>query len=266
MFVADTRIDKADQWGDELYMYQFDDGKTEKNQRKLYSNFLDRGHMSKREDPQWGTTKEIAERGARLTFFFTNAVPQVGQLNRGLWGSLEDYILKEASAVKRGGKAKTPGISYNINVFTGPVFQDDDPNLEVEVGGKKTLAKIPTLFWKIAYYKKLSDGKLYYVGFLLGQKQLLKEYMGSLLKKEAKITTADEKELFADFKDKEVFQTNISFIEKLTSLSFFKAIDPFVDKRQGVEIVEKVQVQKKDISGDEVEYDYGVGGISLGLD
>ena len=266
VFIADTRIDKADQWGDELYMYQFDDGKTEKNQRKLYSNFLDRGHMSKREDPQWGTTKEIAERGARLTFFFTNAVPQVGQLNRGLWGSLEDYILKEASAVKRGGKAKTPGISYNINVFTGPVFQDDDPNLEVEVGGKKTLAKIPTLFWKIAYYKKLSDGKLYYVGFLLGQKQLLKEYMGSLLKKEAKVAEADEKELFADFKDKEVFQTNISFIEKLTSLSFFKAIDPFVDKRTGVQIIEKVQVQKRDISGDDVDYDYDAGGISLGLD
>ncbi len=266
VFVADTRIDKADQWGDELYMYQFDEGKTEKNQRRLYSNFLDRGHMSKREDPQWGTTKEIAERGARLTFFFTNAIPQIGQLNRGLWGSLEDYILKEASAVKRGSKEKDAGISYNINVFTGPVFQDDDPGLEVAVGEKKALVKIPTLFWKIAYYKKLSDGKLYYVGFLLGQKQLLKEYMGSLIKKEAKVTIEEEKELFADFKDKEVFQVNISFIEKLTSLKFFKAIDPFVDKRKGVEIVEKVQVQKKDISGDEVEYDYGVGGISLGLD
>ncbi len=265
VFVTDPRIEKSDQWADELYMYQFDEGKTEKNQRKLYSNFLDRGHMSKREDPQWGTTKEIAERGARLTFFFTNAIPQVGQLNRGLWGSLEDYILKEASAVKRGGKAKTPGISYNINVFTGPVFQDDDPNLEVEVGGKKTLAKIPTLFWKIAYYKKLSDGKLYYVGFLLGQKQLLNEYMGTLIKREAKVTTADEQELFADFKDKEVFQTNISFIEKLTSLKFFKAIDPFTDKRTGVQIIEKVQVQKRDISGDEVDYDYGASGISLGL-
>jgi len=222
--------------------------------------------MAKREDPQWGTTKEIAERGARLTFFFTNAIPQIGQLNRGLWGSLEDYILKEASAVKRGSKEKDQGISYNINVFTGPVFQDDDPGLTVEVGEKKTMAKIPTLFWKIAYYKKLSDGKLYYVGFLMGQKQLLIEYLGSLLKKAAKVTVEEEKELFADFKDKEVFQVNISFIEKLTSLKFFKAIDPFVDKRKGVEIVEKVQVQKKDISGDELEYDYGVGGISLGLD
>src|SRR5205085_1760916 len=51
---------------------------------------FDRGHMSRREDANWGATAEDAKRNADLTCMYTNACPQVAKINqsgrRGLWG------------------------------------------------------------------------------------------------------------------------------------------------------------------------------------
>lgn len=59
------------------------------NQRDGY---FSRGHMTRRQDPDWGP-EEIAAVADADTFHVTNAAPQVQRFNGGLWGSIEHYIL-----------------------------------------------------------------------------------------------------------------------------------------------------------------------------
>lgn len=93
----DGRIPEAAQAGDELYA----------------DNDFDRGHLVRREDPNWGQTASVANRD---TFHFTNCAPQLSVFNQRSWLSLEDYIL---SNTRRVGERAT--------VFTGPVFRGNDP-------------------------------------------------------------------------------------------------------------------------------------------
>jgi endonuclease G len=123
----DGRIDKQYQILKEAY------GKEED---KRFS----RGHMTRRQDPNWGTF-EIAQRANIDTFFVTNACPQWQPFNDGLWGYLEDYILANAK-----------GDEKKISVFTGPFFQNDDP-VRFDV-------KIPTDFWKVVAFISEQSGKL----------------------------------------------------------------------------------------------------------
>jgi endonuclease G len=107
----DGRLDEEDQWGDAIYD----------------NNILDRGHMVRREDPNWG---ENASQANRDTFHFTNSCPQVAGVNQRIWLGLENYVLQN-----------TRTDSMLVNVFTGPFFRDDD----LEYKG----AKIPAAFWKV---------------------------------------------------------------------------------------------------------------------
>lgn len=109
----DGRLDKEDQWGDELYA----------------SNALDRGHMVRREDPVWGTL-QIARQANEDTFHFTNSCPQMAGVNQRTWVGLENYILRNAKADR-----------MRVNVFTGPFFREND----LEYRG----ARIPSAFWKV---------------------------------------------------------------------------------------------------------------------
>lgn len=87
---------------------------------------FDKGHMSRREDAEWGSTIDSAKRAADYTCSYANAIPQVPALNRaifgyhGLWGQLESKLL-EAGVEKETGK------SSRICVFSGPIFKSDDP-------------------------------------------------------------------------------------------------------------------------------------------
>ena len=87
---------------------------------------FDRGHLSRREDAEWGTSVAAAKRSADLTCSYANAVPQVPALNRarfgykGEWGQLETRLLNE-------GAKKETGKSARILVFNGPLFDDNDP-------------------------------------------------------------------------------------------------------------------------------------------
>ena len=128
----DERIDKQSQWGPELY-------------RAAMSDF-DKGHMTKREDVQWGDSIAFASLAADSTFYYTNAVPQHAELNQRIWRSLEDYILHTETAEN----------DLKICVFTGPVLSKLDPFFVTEVNGESI--QLPTLFWKIVYFKKKSDG------------------------------------------------------------------------------------------------------------
>ncbi|MGH9753909.1 MAG: DNA/RNA non-specific endonuclease, partial [Blastocatellia bacterium] len=73
---------------------------------------FDKGHMVRRENPGWGETEEEARLGEDDTFVYTNATPQMPQLNQRTWLSLENYVLDNA---------KTEG--FKVCVFTGPVFR-----------------------------------------------------------------------------------------------------------------------------------------------
>lgn len=109
----DGRLDKEDQWGDEIYD----------------NNALDRGHMVRREDPIWGSL-EIATEANEDTFHFTNSCPQMAGVNQRTWLGLEDYILSNARAD-----------GMRVSVFTGPFLRDAD----LEYKG----ALVPAAFWKV---------------------------------------------------------------------------------------------------------------------
>lgn len=110
----DGRIPEAAQSGDELYA----------------DNAFDRGHLVRREDPNWGPTASVANRD---TFHFTNCAPQLSVFNQRTWLSLEDFIL---GSTRRVGERAT--------VFTGPVFRTSDP---VYRG-----VAIPLAYWKVVAF------------------------------------------------------------------------------------------------------------------
>ena len=228
----DPRINRNHQWGAELY--------------KADKSDFDKGHMTKREDVQWGTTSKEARMGAELTFFYTNAVPQVSNLNRQIWRSLEDYILKKETA-KRGMK---------INLFTGPVLEDGDPVFKTAVKGNQKI-KIPTLFWKVIYFRRDNDDKLYKLGFLMGQEALL-------LKNDIVFPRDRSRDIFMEFPMSETYQVKMSTIEEFTKLEFPPAYELY--KKTEATPLQKIvdRVQAKNVLGEETDGpDYEIEGLVL---
>lgn len=142
----DGRLDKSDQWGDELYN----------------KNILDRGHMVRREDPVWGTFEQ-AQVANVDTFHFTNSCPQVAGVNQKIWLGLENYILSHA---RTGG--------MKVNVFTGPFFTDKDKEYrgtQIPLAFWKVVAIVTTdgrksaTAYKISQEKELSDLEFVYAGY-----------------------------------------------------------------------------------------------------
>lgn len=206
----DERV-KEFQWGQELYSAKGSD--------------FDKGHMTKREDVQWGATPGLAQIAADSTFFYTNAVPQHKSLNQQIWKSLEDYILHTETRIK----------TLRVCVFTGPVLSSSDPLFITQV--KDTTVLLPILFWKVVIYPK-EDGKIYRVGFLMCQKKLLFEN-GIVEQLEA---ASSEDNLFLEFEDADTYQVNISLIEKITDLSFPLAIDTYKDNRSKKLILKEIDI------------------------
>jgi endonuclease G, mitochondrial len=125
------------------------------------SSGFDRGHMSRREDANWGATAEEAKRNADLTCMYTNACPQVAKINQssrsGLWGILEKVVLEQGAEVENGKTAR-------ISVFNGPIFKEDDP---VYKG-----IQVPMDFYKIVLW--LTDnGNLKATAFKLSQEGIV---------------------------------------------------------------------------------------------
>ncbi|WP_339471307.1 DNA/RNA non-specific endonuclease [Pseudomonas sp. EL_65y_Pfl1_R83] len=114
------------------------------------SNGLDRGHLVRRQDPNWGDEAKIANVD---TFHFTNCSPQMSGFNQKTWLELEDYILDNTQRWKA-----------RATVFTGPVFADDD---RVYRG-----VKIPKAFWKVVAYLG-DDGKPCASAYMIDQSREL---------------------------------------------------------------------------------------------
>ena len=130
----DPRIDEAYQIGPEFYQ----------------SNDIDRGHLVRRRDPNWGVD---AVKANEHTFHFTNCSPQHKNFNQKAWLDLEDYLLDNAR-----------GHSMKVSVFTGPVFRDDDVRYRD--------AQIPDQFWKVAVMLK-DDATLSATAYLQTQEELV---------------------------------------------------------------------------------------------
>ena len=137
-WTADPRIGADEQTGEALYA----------------ANDLDRGHLVRRLDPAWGSSRPAAKSANDDTFHFTNCSPQHKNFNQNqtTWAGLEDYILKNADLE-----------DLKVTVFTGPVLAGDDP----EYRG----VKIPRQFWKVVVIARA--GGLSATAYLLSQKDLV---------------------------------------------------------------------------------------------
>lgn len=211
-WAKDPRISDEHQWGYELYSAPKSD--------------FDRGHMTKREDVQWGRRSSTAKKAAASTFFYTNAVPQHKDVNRAIWRKLEDYILHK----------ETIAMDLRINTFTGPVFKDDDPVFVSRVKGERI--QLPTLFWKVIYFSK--EDQLFRIGFLVGQDDLLKKH--GIVEKSRSLKKGG---LFDDFEKADTYQVDVSLIESLSSLRFPLAWDVFHDDRPRKLILEAVNSRSR---------------------
>ncbi|MBL0884078.1 MAG: DNA/RNA non-specific endonuclease [Chitinophagaceae bacterium] len=187
--------ERADKWIRDIRMdfeYQLDDAFYK------YSGF-DRGHMSRREDANYGKTPEIAKRNADLTCIYTNACPQVGALNQsklgGLWGKLEKIVLEKGAIKEQGKQAR-------ITVFNGPIFHTDDPVYKS--------IQIPMSFYKVVCW--LSDKKeLKTTAFILSQEDLVEDISFEQLDIDQNI-------------EFQPYQVSIKQLQKLTGLQFSDVI------------------------------------------
>jgi endonuclease G len=170
---------------------------------------FDKGHMSRREDAEWGEDLEEAQFRSRDTFHLTNCCPQVPALNQskrqGLWGKLEIEILENG--------ARDEEYNQKICVFNGPIFKDGDP---VYRG-----IQVPMVFWKIVLWKN-KKGKLLATAFKLSQEDLVDDI-------------AFEEILFNQIMVEH--QCSIAWIEKQTELTFaeLRAIDTYQGNERGYE-------------------------------
>ncbi|MGU3494564.1 DNA/RNA non-specific endonuclease [Xanthobacteraceae bacterium A53D] len=127
---------------------------------------IDRGHMVRREDPNWG---DVALQANFDTFHYPNSAPQHADLNQGkqLWQGLENYILNSV---------RTHG--FKACVFTGPVF---DPENE-EIDG----ILVPLEFWKVVAMIDAATGKLHATGYLISQGRLIRALLENRNRAEAR--------------------------------------------------------------------------------
>ncbi|HMH34138.1 MAG TPA: DNA/RNA non-specific endonuclease [Puia sp.] len=198
VFQADPRLDAtADQLGAKLYSATKSD--------------FDKGHLVRREDPEWGTPA-ISKQAGKNTFWYPNCTPQHKDLNRMIWAELESNILHTGADEQ----------NLRINLFTGPILSPNDGVFVTQVEGKDIL--IPNLFWKVVVWTR-SDGKAYAVGFIQSQEKFL--IAGGIIKKQFVANAKGLKALTDDdifehlvFKDGKTYQVKIDQIEKLSGLTF----------------------------------------------
>jgi endonuclease G len=125
-----------------------------------WSTYFDRGHLTRRSDPTWGTP-QTAERANADTFHFTNCSPQHFRFNQTTkyWQGVEQYILEQ-------GVLKTTNPDRYLCVFQGPIYDD-----KIDLWADDV--QIPSSFWKIVIWKGTKGLKA--VGMVVDQLALLSE-------------------------------------------------------------------------------------------
>jgi endonuclease G len=183
-WLVDPRIDRDHQIDNTYYL----------------RNKLDRGHLTRREDMEYGNKVKEAVRSANGTCVFANCVPQRDIFNQGkakgigddsrLWAGLEDYILEHIN----------PDDELLLQVFTGPIFSASDPKYRGN--------KIPLEFWKVAV-GIAADGELFATAYLLSQENLID------------VTDLDEAARELPLGAYLTYQRRVTEIENATGLHFF---------------------------------------------
>ncbi len=125
-----------------------------------WSDYFDRGHLTRRTDPTWGTPDE-AERANADTFHFTNCSPQHFRFNQTakFWQGVERYVLENGLLANDAHK--------RLCVLQGPIF---DPTIDRWADD----VQIPSSFWKIVAWAGAGD-TLKSVGLVVDQLPLLDE-------------------------------------------------------------------------------------------
>ena len=111
--------------------------------------FFSRGHMTRRQDPNWGS-QQVAEQANADTFHITNVAPQQQDFNEGMWLRLEDYVLGAADRE-----------NLRITVVTGPILREDDPVYYNRM--------VPVEFWKVIAFVHSQTGELTTIGYRRSQ-------------------------------------------------------------------------------------------------
>jgi len=156
-------------------------------------NHFDRGHLTRREDLEFGADESQALIAAADTSHWTNCTPQHARFNESakLWLGLEKHILEQA--VDKN--------DFRAQVITGPVFDPNDPVLD-----GFTDTPYPLRFWKVVAAINAS-GALFATAYVLDQRGVVETF--GLRGAPA-----------VPFTPYKTFQTTISEIERLTGLSF----------------------------------------------
>ena len=120
------------------------------------NNQFDRGHLTRREDLEYGATEADAVASANDTCHWTNCTPQAAKFNEGkqLWAGLELHILERAVEKDR----------FRAQVITGPVFDAGDPVIPGFPG-----LRYPLRYWKVVAAINAS-GKLFATAYVLDQR------------------------------------------------------------------------------------------------
>jgi endonuclease G, mitochondrial len=129
-----------------------------------WSTYFDRGHLTRRSDPTWGSAKE-AERANADTFHFTNCSPQHFRFNQSAkyWQGLERYVLENGVLAEESKR--------RICVFQGPIFDD-----KIDLWADDV--QIPSSFFKVVVWRGADGPKA--VGLVVDQLKLLSEVRQSL--------------------------------------------------------------------------------------
>lgn len=142
---VDPRIPLEDQLSDQFY----------NRDRTAF----DKGHIIRREDVNWGDSYSEVKRANGDTFHITNCSPQVRDFNRsnmrGIWGRMENDILRQARAEK-------------YCIFSGPLLLDADPVFKGISNREAISVQIPRAYWKVII-TQTPEGETQAFGFLLTQ-------------------------------------------------------------------------------------------------
>lgn len=135
---------------------------------------VDRGHIVRREDNEWGDSALEIEFANSDTFHWTNCTPQHEAFNQstpgrndkayrgmeGIWGAFENHVQQSRK-----------GDDTRACILAGPVLADDDPSADF---GKGPI-QYPVRFFKVVcVLERSGDGKrLRVFGFVLSQKDVV---------------------------------------------------------------------------------------------
>lgn len=152
------------------------------------SNKFDRGHLTRREDLEFGPSANAALGSAADTCHWTNCTPQHERLNqnREIWQGIERHILENTILSEK----------LSVQVITGPIFDEGDPEYKD--------IQYPLQYWKVVAAID-EDDRLFATAYIASQDEVIGQY------------GIEAVELFGPYK---TYQVKIAEIERLTDLTF----------------------------------------------